>query len=669
MELVKLLNDENSFDPTPKLKSSPVPIFFVSFNGYDNNCIHCGEKYIQTPIGNQIYCKKCLSSYLTNITDNNIYLDVYLFTKDLECNEHEISRTKVPQNIQECCRNCLTILCFKQTPGYCYYDVNYENVFESEKYCKLCGKLLSHDRMWELKLCSNCYLISSGRIESTLTKKLISIIYLPWWESTSSCFCKNRLIFTSNCQKYCECRYCLTTNIIFGYTNQSQCKKCKRVSTIIFDITSGYSDLEDFLANTKYESEIAKFVNYVKNIDKCFVLSVICGRLKINRSQMLKYIPYSQFTNVKKIAEGGYGIVYQATWLHDTLFWTKNVILKRFKNFQNNNKCFFNELKANYHCYKSHVYSLIETYGFTKDPKLNDYILVMQYASEGDLHKYLQKEFTEIDWKKKIAILQYISRGLCAIHNENFIHRDLHSGNILVYNKDRSYYAVGDLGLSRPANDTLLNNEIYGVIPYIAPEIFKGSTFSKESDIYSLGMIMWELTTGCKPFANVEHDHRLIYNIIDGVRPEITEDTPDFYSNLMKRCWDSDPKKRPSASEIYIMTLQSVPFDHSELKRKELINSKKLGPKFSEKPHPKAIYTSRPISSYISKCSSIFTKCSSNNSSNDYTSIEVVLDVDIESSKSKLLGTKRKIEELLNDNSYDNNGKSKTLKLVQGFPH
>ncbi|CAB5381155.1 unnamed protein product [Rhizophagus irregularis] len=220
-------------------------------------------------------------------------------------------------------------------------------------------------------------------------------------------------------------------------------------------------------------------------------------------------------------------------------------------------ECFLNELKSNYYCYKSFIYnSFIETYD----------------------------------------ILHHISRGLLAIHNENFIHRDLHSGNILVNKNDHIYkYAVGDLGLSQPANDTLSNNEIYGVIPYIAPEIFKGSTFSKKSDIYSLGMIMWELTT---------------------------EDTPKLYSNLMK----------------------------------------------SEKPHPKAIYTSRPISSYISKCSSIFSKCSSVNSSNDYTSIEVVLDIDIES-KSKLLGTKRKIEELLNDNSYENNGKPKTLKLVPGFPH
>src|ERR1041384_3590845 len=109
---------------------------------------------------------------------------------------------------------------------------------------------------------------------------------------------------------------------------------------------------------------------------------------------------------------------------------------------------------------------------------------------------------------------------------------------------------IGDLGLSQPANNTSLNNEIYGVIPYIAPEIFKGAAFSKESDIYSLGMIMWELTTGCKPFANVEHNTELIYKIIDGKRPEITNDTPECFAALMEKCWDSDPLKRPLIYEI-----------------------------------------------------------------------------------------------------------------------
>src|SRR6266496_4303422 len=107
MELVNT-NDENSFDPTPKLNSSPIPILFVSFNRDDKNCVHCGDEYTETLLGKQKYCKKCLSSYITEITDNKIYLVYY--TENLKCSEHEISKTKEPQNIQECCRNCLEII-------------------------------------------------------------------------------------------------------------------------------------------------------------------------------------------------------------------------------------------------------------------------------------------------------------------------------------------------------------------------------------------------------------------------------------------------------------------------------------------------------------------------------------------------------------------------------
>ncbi|UZO00742.1 uncharacterized protein OCT59_011861 [Rhizophagus irregularis] len=616
MELIKLVNtiDESSFDPTPKLKSSPVPIFFVSFIKDDKNCIDCGEEYTQTIIYDQKYCKKCLSCYLTNITDNNLYLDVYLLTKELECSKHEINRTKVPKNIQECCRNCLTILCFKQIIGYNTYIYRqlksfiYKNVFESEKCCKLCGKLLykgiDDDIIDEFKLCSDCYLFHLGRIESTFNKNIIEMICLPWWENTPFCYCNEKLVVTSDCQKYCKncfiffigCRYCLTTNIIFGITNQSQCKKCKRVSTIILDLTniySGNSVLDDFLFNIRHDQlNISKVVNNLKCIDKYYIPYKICYNAlsdKIGSGKFMKYIPYSQFTNVKEITEGGFSIVYQATLLdcskydeadmHDT----RVVILKRFKNPQYVNKYFLNELRSNHHCYDRFSYNIIRTFGFTKDPKWDGYMLVMQYASEGDLHKYLQKKFTEINWEQKISILYDISLGLQNIHRTNFVHRDLHSGNILV--DLPSYYEtckIGDLGLSRHANGTSSDNEIYGVVPYIAPEIFKGSAFSKESDIYSL-------------------DH-------------------------------------------------AKNFTHAELKRKKLIKSKKLGPKFAKKPHPKSIYISRSLNSYISKCSSI------NFSSNDYISNEIEFDIDIESNGSNVIKTKRNIKEL-SINSCENNGK------------
>ncbi len=110
-------------------------------------------------------------------------------------------------------------------------------MIESEKYCKLCGKLLYEgtdiDTLEEFKLCSDCYLISTECIESALIRKPIPIIYLPWWHNIYVCdVCHSELKFTSDCQKHCEnclifytgCRYCLTTNIIFGLTNQSQYK-------------------------------------------------------------------------------------------------------------------------------------------------------------------------------------------------------------------------------------------------------------------------------------------------------------------------------------------------------------------------------------------------------------------------------------------------------------
>jgi serine/threonine protein kinase len=70
------------------------------------------------------------------------------------------------------------------------------------------------------------------------------------------------------------------------------------------------------------------------------------------------------------------------------------------------------QLKSNHYCYNKYQgRNIIKTYGFTKNPKLDDYILVMQYAPGGDLHKYLQYRFTTIDWKQKVSILKDISFG------------------------------------------------------------------------------------------------------------------------------------------------------------------------------------------------------------------------------------------------------------------
>src|SRR6202044_2932765 len=161
-----------------------------------------------------------------------------------------------------------------------------------------------------------------------------------------------------------------------------------------------------------------------------------------------------------------------------------------------------------------------------------------------NLRKYLQQNHNQLTWKERIQIVTDITLALLRIHNENSIHRDLHSGNILHEIK----FSISNFGFCGPANKPL--KSIYGNLPYIAPEVIAGKETTFKSDIYSIAMLMWEISSGQPPFINYEDDYDLAINIIDGIRPKIVSGTPLEYKNLMKKCWNADPLKRPNARTL-----------------------------------------------------------------------------------------------------------------------
>jgi serine/threonine protein kinase len=110
-------------------------------------------------------------------------------------------------------------------------------------------------------------------------------------------------------------------------------------------------------------------------------------------------------------------------------------------------------------------------------------MIIMPYYSLGDLIHYITKDFYSIQWNTKLNRLTNITHGLVQIHNVNIIHRDLHSGNIFLKG---IYTYKGDLGISKSATESTDNKENYGIIPYMAPEIFQGQKYTKASDIYVL---------------------------------------------------------------------------------------------------------------------------------------------------------------------------------------
>src|SRR5204862_4194280 len=126
-------------------------------------------------------------------------------------------------------------------------------------------------------------------------------------------------------------------------------------------------------------------------------------------------------------------------------------------------------------------------------------------------------------WKERIKITYSIVSKLYFVHFENAIHRDLHSGNIL-YSQHKDNWFISDFGFCGPADKS--SKCIYGNLPYIAPEVIAGKEYTFASDIYSIAMLMWEISSGQPPFINHEHDYDLAMNIISGIRPKVVPGTP-----------------------------------------------------------------------------------------------------------------------------------------------
>ncbi|RGB40708.1 kinase-like domain-containing protein, partial [Rhizophagus diaphanus] len=106
-------------------------------------------------------------------------------------------------------------------------------------------------------------------------------------------------------------------------------------------------------------------------------------------------------------------------------------------------------------------------------------------------------------------------------------HKDFHSGNILFSGS----MFISDLGMCQPANNKEKPDKkegVYGVLPYMAPEVLRGYQYTKAADIYSFGIIMNEFLSEEIPFNDIPHDHILAVKICKGLRPKISEGTPNL---------------------------------------------------------------------------------------------------------------------------------------------
>ncbi|RUP47325.1 kinase-like domain-containing protein [Jimgerdemannia flammicorona] len=208
--------------------------------------------------------------------------------------------------------------------------------------------------------------------------------------------------------------------------------------------------------------------------------------------------------------------------------------------------------------------------GFESDPRTNAYILVMKYAENGSLSDYLKKSVGHFTWIDKLTLAFQIAEALDYIHDKGVIHRDLHSGNILV--KASGKAVLADFGLSRPSSSKTSKLRLQGNIPYIPPERLvnprKPKKHDARGDIYSLGVVFWEISgDGATPFP--DSDFLTAIQISQGARETPIEGTPVEYVKLYTECWDNNPDKRPKLEDIldrlrHMLDWAKVAYDSSE---------------------------------------------------------------------------------------------------------
>ncbi|CAI2173597.1 12813_t:CDS:2, partial [Funneliformis geosporum] len=174
------------------------------------------------------------------------------------------------------------------------------------------------------------------------------------------------------------------------------------------------------------------------------------------------------------------------------------------------------------------------------------YSLVLQYADSSTLKTYLNDHFDELQWNDKLRLALQLANAVLCLHEFDIIHRDLKN------------IKLSDFGLSRKIAEAPSDMlQIFSVIPYIDPKWFgnKNQNFelNKKSDVYSVGVLLWQISSGRRPFyaKDVNYDIGLAFEIINGKREKVIDGTPIEYSNLYQECWNLEPNQRPDMQKVF----------------------------------------------------------------------------------------------------------------------
>lgn len=268
----------------------------------------------------------------------------------------------------------------------------------------------------------------------------------------------------------------------------------------------------------------------------------------------LQIIKNEDLEELRELGSGTFGTVYHGKWRGT------DVAIKRIKK-----SCFAGRSSEQERLTiefwreadilsKLHHPNVVAFYGVVQDGPGGTLATVTEFMVDGSLRHVLLRKDRHLDHRKRLIIAMDAAFGMEYLHSKDIVHFDLKCDNLLVNMKDasRPICKVGDFGLSKIKRNTLVSGGVRGTLPWMAPELLNGSSskVSEKVDVFSFGIVLWEILTGEEPYANM-HYGAIIGGIVNNtLRPSIPRDCDPEWRRLMEQCWAPNPAIRPSFTEI-----------------------------------------------------------------------------------------------------------------------
>ncbi|KAJ6708674.1 SERINE/THREONINE-PROTEIN KINASE STY46-LIKE [Salix koriyanagi] len=181
----------------------------------------------------------------------------------------------------------------------------------------------------------------------------------------------------------------------------------------------------------------------------------------------------------------------------------------------------------------------------TRPPSL---CIVTEFMSGGSMYDFLHKQKGSLNLQSLLRVAIDVSKGMNCLHQNHIIHRDLKSANLLM--DENGVVKVADFGVARVQDQTGVMTAETGTYRWMAPEVIDHELYDHKADVFSFGIVLWELLTGELPYEHLSPLQAAVGVLQQGLRPSIPSHSHPELADLLKRCWQREPFLRPEFSEI-----------------------------------------------------------------------------------------------------------------------